>query len=116
MGRGEGDDEWERGDEERRGEMRTRRGRGDEERRWEMKTRRGRGNKSEKDREDEKKERIAPTLAVFTYCLLELHLVDLDATQFVFELLVEVECVRITDLFRLWDLQEDSSLPQRQGL
>lgn len=52
--------------------------------------------------------------AVVTNRLLELHLVDLDATQFVFELLVEVECVSIIDLFGLWDLQEDSSLPKRQ--
>ncbi len=50
------------------------------------------------------------------YRFLHLDLVDLDAEQFVFEVIVEIETVSILHIFSSRVLVEDTCLPAGQGL
>ena len=51
---------------------------------------------------------------ITTHRLPELNLINLDATEFVLEVLVELEGVCILHLLSLWGLEQHSCLAQRQ--
>lgn len=52
----------------------------------------------------------------FFYRFLHLNLVDLDAEQFVFEIIVEIETVSVLHIFPSRVLVEDPCFSTRQGL
>lgn len=51
-----------------------------------------------------------------TYCFLHLDLVDFDAEEFVFEVVVEVEAVSVLHVFPSGVLVEDAGFSAGQGL